>query len=75
LVQNRAAISISNSHDKNINGLLLKATSWGDFLLASQANFGQNQVPRVTADFVIVQFHISLSKESIVIQRRKKSSQ
>jgi hypothetical protein len=26
-----------------------------DFLLACQTDFGQNQVPRVTADFVIVQ--------------------
>ena len=30
-----------------------------DFLLAGQADFGQNQVPRITADFVIVQFHKS----------------
>jgi hypothetical protein len=30
-----------------------------DFLLAGQADFRQNQVPRVTADFVIVQFHKS----------------
>ena len=28
-----------------------------DFLLAGQTDFGQNQVPRVAADFVIVQFH------------------
>jgi hypothetical protein len=27
--------------------------------LACQADFGQNQVPRVTADFVVVQFHKS----------------
>ena len=30
-----------------------------DFLLAGQTDFGQNQVPRVAADFVIVQFHKS----------------
>src|SRR5208282_5091667 len=30
-----------------------------DFLLACQTDFRQNQVPRVTADFVIVQFHKS----------------
>ncbi len=30
-----------------------------DFLLACQPDFGQNQVPRVAADFIIVQFHKS----------------
>src|ERR1017187_8823256 len=30
-----------------------------DFLLACQTDFRQNQVPRVTADFIIVQFHKS----------------
>jgi hypothetical protein len=35
--------------------------------LACQTNFGQNQVPGVTADFVIVQFHNQ--RESIVMQR------
>ena len=28
-----------------------------NFLLARQPDFGQNQVPRVAADFVAVQFH------------------
>jgi hypothetical protein len=40
--------------------------------LAGQTDFGQNQVPRIPADFVIVQFHNQ--RESIVMQRRRKSS-
>jgi hypothetical protein len=39
-----------------------------NFLLVGQADFGQNQMPRVTADFVIVQFHNQ--RESIVMQQR-----
>jgi len=30
-----------------------------DFLFGLPDHFGQNQVPRITADFVIVQFHKS----------------
>ncbi len=37
-----------------------------DLLLPGQTDFGQNQMPRVTADFVIVQFHNQ--RESIVMQ-------
>jgi hypothetical protein len=43
-----------------------------DFLLAGQTDFGQNQMPRIPVDFVIVQFHNQ--RESIVMQRQKKSS-
>jgi len=34
-------------------------TDEANFLLAVQTDFGQDQVPRVAADFVIVQFHKS----------------
>ena len=34
-----------------------------DFLLAGQPDFGQNQVPRVAPDFVIVQFHNQIKCE------------
>src|SRR5207249_6772117 len=35
-------------------------TGGTDFLLAGQTDFGQDQVPRVTADFVIAQLHNSI---------------
>ena len=44
-----------------------------DFLLAGQTDFGQNQMPRVAADFVIVQFHKSKGKYSNAAAKEIKS--
>jgi len=36
-----------------------------DLLLAAQAHFGQDQVPRIPPDFFVVQFHIITCKGKV----------